>query len=203
MASVQLASQHHVGARTRRSHRPRRVLRRSPPKACLVNYLAIPAEQIDKLAQELLSAAPLESGAFALLYEVRRGRGRRLILGNRVRLDQEWEAQDEGRLRPSGQMISAAVSAANAAGAGLAFIHTHPFGSTEPRLSAIDEETSVRLGKALRELIDGPFASLVLGPGGWGGALGEDVMLEKFTRIALVRRTLTLYVNDTQTVSAS
>jgi len=90
-------------------------------------------------------------------------------------------------------MISAAVSAANHARCGLAFVHTHPGDSKAPQLSSIDQETTVRLGVAFDDLIDGPFASLVVSPGGWGGTVYEHRTIKPVDRLATVGRRLHLF----------
>lgn len=129
---------------------------------------------------------------FALLHSVERGGRSRLALGSPL-WDIELAQQRIGRVEPSGRMISAAVSAANQARCGLVFVHTHPGGQKPPHLSSLDVETTRRLGVAFTELIDGPFASLVVSPGGWGGALYADGEVEALARIAVVGRRLLLF----------
>lgn len=90
-------------------------------------------------------------------------------------------------------MISAAVSAANEARCGLAFIHTHPGDPSPPQLSSIDQKTTLRLGVAFDDLVDGPFASLVVSPGGWGGAVYEHRTIEALDRLATVGRRIVVF----------
>lgn len=157
-----------------------------------MSYLAIPEAIGDGLSERLLSASPLESGAFCRLYLVERNGLRRHVLGTAIESSEPWIAQETELLTPSGRRISAAVSAANAERCGLAFVHTHPRDPQRPRFSPVDIETTERLGRTLTELLDAPFASLVLSPGGWIGALADDRGLAEIARIASVGRTLRL-----------
>src|SRR4051812_3243280 len=109
------------------------------------------------LAAELLAVSPNEAGAFCLLREFTRGGVSRVMLGAPIATRATWDEQQEQRLTPSGQMISEAVSIAEAAGAGLAFVHTHPM-ADEAWLSRIDQVTSARLASVFADLLDGPFA---------------------------------------------
>ena len=90
-------------------------------------------------------------------------------------------------------MISAAVSAANEARCGLAFIHTHPGDRRPPQLSSIDQKTTLRLGVAFDDLVDGPFASLVVSPGGWGGTAYKHRAIKPLDRLATVGRRLCVF----------
>lgn len=157
-----------------------------------MTYLAINEATARSLATRLLAASPAEAGVFALLTTVERGGSSRLALGSPL-WDVELEQQSVGRVEPSGRMISAAVSAANQAHCGLAFIHTHPGDTKPPQLSSIDQKTTLRLGVAFNELIDGPFASLVVSPGGWGGAMYEHDTIRPIDRLATVGRRLCVF----------
>lgn len=141
--------------------------------------LAVPAPNAAQVEQRLLAESPLESGCFCLVREIRRGDGVRLVLDGTVDGSESWTAQGERRLTPSGLRISAAVSAAQTAGSGLAFLHTHPMLDGVPTLSAIDKETTERLGRVVRDLIDGPFISLVISADGcWAGVTATERGLE-------------------------
>jgi len=164
-----------------------------------MSYLAIPDGIAERLRDELLAAAPLESGTFCLLDTVCAGDTERLVLGAPIETPEPWTEQDERRLTPSGRAISQAVTAANGVGCGLAFVHTHPLARARPRLSAIDRETSLRLAAAFDELLDGPFASLVLGPGGFGGVRALDGELCELDRLAVVGRRLEVYADGLTT----
>lgn len=156
-----------------------------------MSYLAIPTEAGGQLAAHLLEDAPLESGTFCRLWTVERNGCQRYVLGTAIASSESWVAQGEERLTPSGRRISAAVSVAQAERCGLAFVHTHPMDPGRPRFSRIDIETSARLGKTFAELVDAPFASLVVSPGGWHGALAaRDGALTTFDRIAAVGASL-------------
>jgi hypothetical protein len=157
-----------------------------------VTYLAISERAAERISSSLLAAAPAESGMFALAHLVTRGAGTRIVVGSPL-WDVELAQQKAGRVEPSGRMISAAVSAANHERSGLAFVHTHPGDSRPPRLSSLDHETTIRLGAAFDDLLDGPFASLVVSPGGWGGELYQDGDLLPLDSLAVVGRRLRLF----------
>jgi molybdopterin-synthase adenylyltransferase len=161
-----------------------------------VTYLAISERSAETISSTLLAAAPAESGMFALAHLVTRGGGMRIAIGSPI-WDVELAQQHEGSVEPSGRMISAAVSVANRERCGLAFVHTHPRDPHPPGLSLIDYETTIRLGAAFDDLLDGPFASLVVSPGGWGGALYRDGDLFGVESIAVIGRRLRLYRKTT------
>lgn len=158
-----------------------------------MSYLAIPADGGAHLAESLLAATPLESGTFCRLWTVERDGRERHVLGTPILSGEAWVAQRQERLTPSGRRISAAVSSAMADRCGLAFVHTHPMDRKRPRFSRVDIETSGRLGRTFSELLDAPFATLVVSPGGWHGALvASDGTLTAFGRIATVGATLSV-----------
>lgn len=156
----------------------------------MTTYLAIPERLGSQLAAALLQSAPLESGAFCRLHAIERQGARRYVLGSVIESDEPWVDQEEDLLTPSGRRISAAASAALADRCGLAFVHTHPVDTRRSRFSRIDVDTTERLGRTFAELFDGPFASLVLSPGGWTGALAGAHAVTPIDRIATVGRTL-------------
>jgi ThiF family len=168
-----------------------------------VTYLATDAVRASEFASRLLRSSPKESGVFARLHHVARHGAERFVLGSLIDVVEQWEAQEENALTPTGTMISAAISAAQSAKCGLAFIHSHPFDRRPPRLSRIDHKTTLRLGRAFDELLDGPFASLVVSPGGWGGVLHRDGELHEFDRILLAGRRLVLYETSPADVTDS
>ncbi len=158
-----------------------------------MTYLAIPGRRARNIQLELLREAPLESGAFCRLDSVRRNGTARLVLGEPIESPEPWTAQEDQRLTPSGRRISSAISVAASESCGLAFIHTHPMSRGIPSLSGLDRETTQRLGKILAETLDGPFASLVVSEGGWGGMLANADRLLPLDRIACVSRTLDIF----------
>lgn len=160
-----------------------------------MTYLALSEETAAAIAKALLADSPAESGMFALLSSVRRGASVRLAVGTPLWELAEFDQQHEGVIEPSGRMISAAVSAANAAGSGLAFIHTHPSDRRVPALSRLDYATTTRLGEAFAELLDGEFASLVVSPGGWAGAIYRNGDVEALERLTVSGRRLHVFPN--------
>jgi hypothetical protein len=157
-----------------------------------MSYLAIPQALAQQLRGELLAAAPLEAGAFCLLDSMSVSGGSRLVLGPQLESEEPWSIQRRDLITPSGRMISAAVSAANTAGTGLAFIHSHP-GAQSADLSPLDLQSTARLGEVTAELLDGPFASLVLSPTDWAGVLTREGGLSPIERIAVTGRDVTVH----------
>jgi len=162
----------------------------------VTSYLA--ADRIDatRLADELLAAAPQESGTFATLHAISRDGRRRLVLGEAIDVGIAWDIRAADALVPNGSMISAAVSTAQERSCGLAFIHTHPGPAGPPQLSAIDMHTTQRLATAFAELLDGPFASLVVSPAGWAGMAQDATELVPLKRIGLIGRQLELHPRE-------
>src|SRR4051812_31004224 len=158
-----------MAAGQRRPCRPLRLRSRALAEAGM-RYLAIPSELEQHIREALWSSSPLEAGTFCLLHEVARGDESRLVLGQPIPSDEPWVAQRRDLLTPSGRRISAAVSRASLEGCGLAFVHSHP-NTDSAWLSAIDLQTTQRLGQTLGELNDGPFAGLVVSRDGWAGVV--------------------------------
>jgi hypothetical protein len=156
-------------------------------------YLAAGGGRARRLADDLLGAAPSESGAFALLHAVTRGSETRLVLGDPIDVGISWEQQGPDVLEPTGAMISAAVSAAQRRRSGLAFIHTHPLDAAPLQLSPIDMHTTRRLGAAFAELLDGPFVSVVIGRAGWAGVEYQKGRLTPLRRICIAGRRLEIH----------
>lgn len=153
--------------------------------------LAILQEAAEGLAGELLRHVPREAGAFCLLREGRGGTGVRLMAGEVLLPGPDaWERQAEGILRPTAQCISAAISRAVTARAGLLFIHSHPDPAFPLGLSRADRNAFTELACTLAPTLDGPFAAGVIHPGGWAGALWENGRLQAIDRIVGVGRTL-------------
>ena len=159
-------------------------------------YLAADLIHATRLAGALLAAAPQESGAFATVHAISRGDKHRLVLGEAIDAGVAWDLQAADALAPNGSMISAAVSEAQKRSCGLAFIHTHPGAAQPPQLSAIDLHTSKRLATAFAELLDGPFASLVVSPAGWAGMAHNAGQLVPLKRIGLIGRRLEIHPHD-------
>jgi hypothetical protein len=157
--------------------------------------VSIAGERADAIVESLLAEAPLEAGCFCLVWPVRHGDAVRYVLGEPIPSVASWQAQGERNLTPSSQTISAAISAAISADAGLCFVHSHPMTERSPRLSAIDERTTLRLGRMVRDNLEQPLLSLVLSEGGWGGAASDGEELAP-TRISIVGRTIRIFDPD-------
>jgi molybdopterin/thiamine biosynthesis adenylyltransferase len=154
-----------------------------------MNRLALPADSVDELERRLTASAPSEEGAFFLLREGRGVEGTRLVADEMIRPPADaWEHQAEGRLRPSARWLSAAVSAALAAEAGLLFVHSHPCADHPVQLSPVDERSLLSLGATLGDMLPGPFAAAVVHRMGWSGALWAPDGLRPLGTIAAIGR---------------
>jgi molybdopterin/thiamine biosynthesis adenylyltransferase len=100
------------------------------------------------------------------------------------------ELQGDGILRPTAQSISAAISRAITARAGLLFVHSHPDPAFPLGLSAIDREAFNALASTLAPMLDGPFGAVVVHPHGWSGVLWTGGTLQPIERILRVGRNL-------------
>ena len=119
--------------------------------------------------------APRESGAFLLLHEAPSPRGARLVVSRPYFPSaEEWERRGPDQLTPSARLLSAMVSFANLARAGLLFVHSHPSRHHPTALSTTDERALDSLAEVMPDLLDGPFAAAVVGPRGWAGKVHRD-----------------------------
>ncbi len=153
--------------------------------------LAILPDVVEAITQHFARYAPLEAGAFCLLRQGQGSRDLRLLATAMSPLEAEnCELQDHGVLRPTAQSISAAVSRAIAARAGLLFIHSHPDPAFPLGLSAVDREAFNALASTLAPMLDGPFGAVVVHPHGWSGVLWAGETLRPIERILDVGRSL-------------
>lgn len=138
-------------------------------------------------------SAPDEQGVFCLL---RKGKGTsdsRLLAGDLLLPPPDaWEHQGKGILRPRAQWISAAVSCAIRAHAGLLFVHSHPDPHFPLGLSQADIEAFESLGRHLSPTLEGSFAAAVVHPHGWAGAVWTNDAIVPIERVSKVGRTLQL-----------
>lgn len=153
--------------------------------------LALLHVDVEELLGILRAAEPHESGAFFLLRQGQAAAGRRLLAVDPMTpVEDAWEAQSEGQLRPSGRWISAAISRAIAERAGLLFVHSHPDASYPLGFSAIDRSSILSLAKTIGPILEGPFAAAVVHPHGWAAVVVDDGELVAIPRIVSVGRTL-------------
>jgi molybdopterin-synthase adenylyltransferase len=125
------------------------------------------------------------------LREGRGVRGRRLLLGELILPPPgAWEIQAEDQLRPAAQWVSAAISQAINAEAGLLFVHSHPNPAFLATFSAVDNEAIISLAETVVPVIDGPFAAAVVHPSGWVGVVATDTGIAEIGRVWAVGRTL-------------
>lgn len=151
--------------------------------------LAVPAHAVAELEARFAAGVPEEEGALFLLREGRGVEGSRLVTGEMLPTPKDaWEVRDEGRLRPSARWLSAALSNALGAGAGLLFVHSHPGVAGPAELSPLDESALQDLGGALAGTIDGPFAVAAVHEHSWAGALWSEEGLQPLGTIAAIGR---------------
>lgn len=153
--------------------------------------LAIPPDVVEAITRHFARYAPLEAGAFCLLRHGQGSRDLRLLATAMSPLEAEnCELQGDGVLRPTAQSISAAVSRAISAHAGLLFVHSHPDSAFPLGLSAVDREAFNALASTLAPMLDGPFGAVVVHPHGWSGVLWTGGTLRPIERILGVGRSL-------------
>lgn len=150
--------------------------------------LAIHETVSEDLEARFAKSAPREDGSLHLLRVGRGVVGRRLVVGEALGPHGAWEQQTAQSLRPSARWLSAAVSAAEEARAGLLFAHSHPEERGLPRLSAQDESALESLGGTFGHLLEGPLAAVAVAPGGWTGAQWTPEGLRPLGTIAAVGR---------------
>lgn len=153
--------------------------------------LAIDGNAAAALTGHLAQSAPLEDGAFLLLYEGA-GNSRTRLTTAEIVLPPPggWEEQGRDRLRPSAQWLSAVIGRAIEARAGLLFVHSHPDSAYPPGLSPCDDESFTALARDIAPMLDGPFAAAVVHPQGWSGVLWSDDAPVAIDRIVSIGRTL-------------
>jgi molybdopterin/thiamine biosynthesis adenylyltransferase len=153
--------------------------------------LVLSEADVAKLELQLAAAAPEEDGAFFLLRESHGVRGTRLVAGEMIPPPEDaWERQAEGQLRPSAQWLSAVISAAVNAEAGLLFVHSHPGALHPAELSAVDELAVESLGETLNAILEGPFAATVVHEDSWAGVLWEAGKLRPLDTITSLGRAM-------------
>ena len=155
-----------------------------------MNRLALLQPDVDELS-ELLLAANREDGCFMLLRDARGVDGHRLMATDPMLPGpDDWEIQEGDRLRPSAQWVSAVVSRAVQARAGLLFIHTHPNPRHPIGFSRLDVDAISSLGETIGPILEGPFGAAVFGPHGWAAALADGGDLLEVHRVVGIGRTV-------------
>lgn len=151
--------------------------------------LALLAVDVDEISSFLAASSPREQGCFLLLREGRGIDDRRYVAVDPILPPEDaWEIQEPDQLRPSARWISAVISRALEARAGLMFVHAHQDPGHPPALSATDIQAMKALGSAIGPMLDGPFAAAVVHPHGWAAAVfGDDGLLPVDSILAIGR----------------
>jgi len=156
-----------------------------------VNRLALLQVDVEEITDVLGASAPRESGCFLLLREGRGAQGHRFLAVDPILPPPDaWEAQRLGQLRPSARWVSAAISRAVEAGAGLLFVHSHPDPGHPLGFSPSDRSAILALAETIGPILDGLFAAAVVHPTGWAATVAVDGELDPIERIVAVGRTL-------------
>ncbi len=146
---------------------------------------------VDEVADVVRAKAPLEDGCFLLLREGRGVEGRRFLAVDPILPPPDaWEVQGQGQLRPSARWVSAVISRAVEAGAGVLFVHSHPDPHHPPGFSPTDRSAILALAETIGPILEGPFAAAIVHTTGWVAAWAEDGQLHPIDRIVSVGRTL-------------
>lgn len=158
-----------------------------------MNRLILLDDTVLALEEHLAAAAPREEGAFLLLRSGQGQLGTRLIAGELLLPPPgSWDAQERDQLRPTTQWLSAVVSRAISAQAGLLFIHSHPGSNYPPGFSAADDYAFTEMARAIGPVLDGPLAAAVIHPTGWSGVVWRDGQMKPIDRVQGLGRTLRL-----------
>lgn len=156
-----------------------------------MNRLAVLQIDVDEIAAVLGESAPLEDGCFMLLREGRGLAGTRFLASDPFMPPSDaWDEQGRGRLRPSARYVSAAISRAFAANAGLLFLHSHPDPNFPAGFSSIDEEALSALAETIGPILDGPFGAALVHPEGWVAKILNPSGLGVVDRVVAVGRNL-------------
>lgn len=156
-----------------------------------MNRLTLLQIDVDEIADILSASAPLEDDCFLLLREGMGAKGRRLLAVDPIFAPEDgWEVQGRGQLRPSARWISAVISRAVSAQAGLLFVHSHPDPAHPIGFSPTDLSSILTLAETIGPILDGPFGAAVVHPAGWVAAVSEDAELHPVDRVLSVGRTL-------------
>lgn len=164
-----------------------------------MNRLVLLEPDVREILDGLTVAAPHESGAFLLIHEGRGVRGRRFVATDPILPpDDAWDGQNEGMLQPSAKWISAAISRAVTANAGLLFLHSHPDPHHPIGFSPIDRSALASLSETVGPILDGPFLAAVVHPEGWAAAIIEARDLIPIPTISSLGRAMRLLTPPTE-----
>lgn len=156
-----------------------------------MNRLVLLQPDVIEIGQVLLACAPSESGCFLLLREGRGTNGRRLLASDPIfPAGDAWDVQASDQLKPSARWVSAAVSRAIAANAGLLFVHTHPDPRYPIDFSPADHDALGALAETIGPLLPGPFAAAVFGPRGWKASVMTARETSAVEQVVSLGRTL-------------
>lgn len=156
-----------------------------------MNRLAISEHIATELSDFLFKSSPLEQGAFCIIRQGKGHSGTRLLVGEVILPPADaWDYQAEDNLRPSARWLSAVISRAISAKAGLLFVHSHPNPSHPPGLSYVDNIAFASLARTIAPVLDGPFAATVLHPRGWAGVVWTGNGASPIDQIVSIGRTI-------------
>jgi ThiF family len=168
-----------------------------------MNRLAILEDTFEALKNLIGESGPIEDGTFTLLQHGKGLSGTRFLAMEMMPLwPDTWEHRAKDILRPSARWISAAISRAIEAHAGLMFVHSHPNPNFPQGLSFADKIAFESLAQTLAPVLDGPFAATVVHPHGWSGVFWSEGQIIPIDQVVSVGRTLS-FLSPIQNVEDS
>lgn len=165
-----------------------------------MSAIRIQGETLSALTAHLRSAAPEETGTFALLGSVRAASedADLLVRGLILPGPDDWEAKGQDWLTPTTAFVNRAAVAADRLGLGLAFIHSHPGLGHPARLSSIDEVSTRKLFANLGSILGQvPLASLVFTPDSFAGVVSPGLprsVPRRVGRLKVIGSRITTYM---------
>ena len=159
--------------------------------------LALSGTDATRVTEHFSDTAPDESGVFMLLRAAPTASGVRYVATEPyIPGAGEWELVGPDQLRPSTRLLSAMANRAQAAQAGLLFIHSHPLPGHPTAFSIPDMSALNSLATVTPDLFDGPFAAAIVGPRGWAALALDGGLWEPIDRITSAARTLTILSDE-------
>ena len=145
-----------------------------------------------RLEEFLYSNAPHENGCFLLVNSYKTKGESVLLVTDVIRPTADsWNYTAIDALEPSSSYINRCVVAADSAGSGLVFVHTHPSILHPSTFSRIDKKTNHLLFANISQILPGkPVGSLVFSMKGICGVVSDGNTMHGVSRIKVVGNTL-------------
>ena len=146
----------------------------------------------ERLEEFLFSSAPRENGCFLLVNSYKTKSESVLLVTDIIRpTTDSWNYTAIDALEPSSSYINRCVVAADFAGSGLVFVHTHPSTLHISTFSRIDIETNRLLFANISQILPRkPIGSLVFSRKGICGVIYDGNAIRGVSRIKVIGNTL-------------